>query len=101
MKGDKKIVKVCVLGLFVIGAAGAAQAIAGSASGLQNCCHSYPPPNDPSPHGTATACLNHPCNAGQVCSGTGGTLPNGQPWAKAMCVTPPKDAGAPTVNQSR
>jgi len=96
MSSKRKFVQISLFGLFAVGGVGVAQAIAGEASGQQNCCHSYPPPNEPNPNGTATACLDAPCNVGQVCSGTGGTLPDGRPWAEAECVTKPIDAGSPT-----
>jgi len=97
MASKKKMIQVVFYSLFAIGTVGVAQAIAGEVGGgQQNCCHSFPPPNQPNPNGTATACLDAPCNVGQVCSGTGGTLPDGRPWAEAECVTKPIDAGPPT-----
>lgn len=81
----------------LVGGLVAASVLAGSGRGLQNCCFSYPPPDIVNPHGVAEGCLDHPCNEGEVCSGTGGLLPDGRPWAEAECVRkPPQDGGPPS-----
>jgi len=38
---------------------------------------------------SAMDCMGSSCPSGMVCTGNGGVLPNGQPWAEAECVPGP------------
>lgn len=92
MTSKKSISKGIVFGVVAIATIGVAQVIAGGMGGSADCCFSFTEGSQ-----TATSCLGYACASNEVCSGTGGVLANGQPWALADCVPKPPTHIGPGV----
>lgn len=84
MTSKKSISKAIVFGVVAIATVGVAQVIAGGVGTAGDCCFSQTEGTQ-----TATDCMGAACASNEVCSGTGGVLPNGHPWAEADCAPRP------------